>query len=367
MQIKTYLIFTAWILFSFTLISWTPKPAKIDAPPPPSPPTLSIRPAPTDAPPTATPTAFDVRLPSSQSETLEPVFETPIPTPCPAPGCFLSGHFLLSAPLPANANLALDATYRYGDTQSARRLIHHGIDIKNLLGTPVLAVAEGVVIVAGNDKLTRYGEKEDFYGNLVIIQHDFSEIRKPIFSLYGHLSKVEASVGQRVKTGDKIGRVGMTGVAIGYHLHFEVRVGENRYENTRNPELWLKPLMDSGGKIGGALAGRIINSYGKPMRIAKVVVKSVGALPYETPIYLNTYDDPAFPQRAGGARDDSYLMPYQDEDITLGRDDAWREDFALSNLAPGKYYFSFTSQIVNRRVIEIKTGELTLVNVMTDY
>ena len=367
MQIKTYIILTVWILFSITIISCTPKPTKIDVPPPPSPPTLSIRPAPSDVPPTRTPITLDTRLPSLEPETPEPVFETPIPTPCSPTACMLPGHFLLSAPLPASANLAPDATYRYGDTQSARRLIHHGIDIKNPLGTPVLAAAEGVVIVAGNDKVTKYGEKEDFYGNLVIIQHDFPEIAKPIFSLYGHLSKVETTIGQRVKTGEKIGRVGMTGVAIGYHLHFEVRIGENHYENTRNPVLWLKPQKDSSGNIGGALAGRIINSNGLPMRIAKIVIKPVGALPYETPIYLNTYDDPTIPRRIGGARDDSFLMPYQDGDLTLGRDDVWREDFALSNLTAGKYYLSFTSQIVHRQVIEIKPGKLTLANVMVDY
>ena len=195
----------------------------------------------------------------------------------------------------------------------------------------------------------------------------FAEIGKPVFTLYGHLSKVEVKTGQQVKPGEEIGRVGMSGVAIGYHLHFEVRVGENKYENTRNPELWLIPQTDSAGISGGALAGRIMNSDGEPMRISKIVLKPERSLPNETPIYLETYDDPAIPRRIGGARDDSFLMPYQDDKITLGRDDKWREDFALSNLAPGEYILSFTSQIVYRQVIEIKPDQVTLVNVKTDY
>ena len=62
---------------------------------------------------------------------------------------------------------------RYGFTQSEKRPLHHGIDLKNSLGTPVLAAGVGTVIVAGNDKEVVYGEKENFYGNLIVIQHDF--------------------------------------------------------------------------------------------------------------------------------------------------------------------------------------------------
>lgn len=365
MHIKSYLFSLVWVLL-IALTSCHPNAVKTTSPPP-SPPTLSIRPAPTNTPPTikSTPQKSSVgRLPTDPPE-LTPF--APAQNPCPSDSCILNGHFVLSAPLPGTADLLPDASYRYGYTQSGKRLLHHGIDIKNPLGTPVLAAGDGVVIAAGNDKTIQYGDKEDFYGNLVIIQHDVLPTGQALFTLYGHLSKVEAEVGQWVKAGEVIGKVGMTGVAIGYHLHFEVRVGENTYENTRNPELWIEPQNDEFGRSGGALVGRITNSAGEPMRIAKIVLKAAHALPEEPPIYLNTYDDPVMPRRIGGARDDSFLMPYQDGDTTLGRDDSWREDFALSNLSPGNYFLTFSSQIVYRQEIEIKSGQVTLVNIKADF
>ncbi len=130
----------------------------------------------------------------------------------------------------------------------------------NPSGTPVLAVASGTVIVAGTDQVEVYGLKPDFYGQLVVVQLDREFHEQPVFVLYGHLSRVTARVGQRVTTGDVLGEVGMTGVAIGPHLHFEVRVGANTYADTRNPELWLKPLPGH-----GTIAGQLLDAQGNPI------------------------------------------------------------------------------------------------------
>ncbi len=128
------------------------------------------------------------------------------------------------------------------------------------MGTPVLAVASGMVIVAGTDQVEVYGLKPNFYGQLVVVQLDREFHEQPVFVLYGHLSRVTARVGQQVTTGDVLGEVGMTGVAIGPHLHFEVRVGANTYADTRNPELWLKPLPGH-----GTIAGRLLDAEGNPI------------------------------------------------------------------------------------------------------
>jgi len=130
----------------------------------------------------------------------------------------------------------------------------------NPMGTPVLAVAPGTVIVAGTDETQVYGPQPNFYGQLVVVQLDREFHGQPVFVLYGHLSRVVAQVGQRVDAGDVLGEVGMTGVAIGPHLHFEVRVGANTYAHTRNPELWLKPLPGH-----GTIAGVLLDAQGNPI------------------------------------------------------------------------------------------------------
>ncbi|MCK5033898.1 MAG: M23 family metallopeptidase [Calditrichia bacterium] len=86
---------------------------------------------------------------------------------------------------------------------------HEGIDIAAKKGTPIFAAADGVV------KLARYNGG---YGKCVYIDHIYGfETR------YGHMDKILARVGQKVKRGDKIGLVGKTGLAKGPHLHYEVR------------------------------------------------------------------------------------------------------------------------------------------------
>ncbi|MEO0073477.1 MAG: M23 family metallopeptidase [candidate division WOR-3 bacterium] len=90
---------------------------------------------------------------------------------------------------------------------------HQGVDYGAPSGTPVSAIADGSVSFAG----WRGG-----YGRLVEIQHTGG-----LSSRYGHLSGFGPGVrtGRRVRQGQTIGYVGMTGVATGPHLHFEIRRG----------------------------------------------------------------------------------------------------------------------------------------------
>jgi murein DD-endopeptidase MepM/ murein hydrolase activator NlpD len=91
---------------------------------------------------------------------------------------------------------------------------HPGIDVGVPVGTPILAAGDGVVIEAEADGWN------SGYGHYVKIDHGAG-----VFSLYGHMSTVAASVGDRVTAGTLIGRVGMSGFTTGPHLHWEVRVG----------------------------------------------------------------------------------------------------------------------------------------------
>ncbi len=86
---------------------------------------------------------------------------------------------------------------------------HAGIDLAAPLGTPVRAARTGIVTRAG-----WWGT----YGNVVTLDHgDGTETR------YAHLSAVLVRVGQALRQGDVLGRVGSTGASTGPHLHFEVR------------------------------------------------------------------------------------------------------------------------------------------------
>jgi murein DD-endopeptidase MepM/ murein hydrolase activator NlpD len=88
--------------------------------------------------------------------------------------------------------------------------MHEGLDISNRVGTPIIAPADGIVSDTGKD----YS-----HGNVVVISHGFG-----MASRYNHLSKIFVRAGQKVKRGDKIAEIGMTGKTTGPHLHYEVRV-----------------------------------------------------------------------------------------------------------------------------------------------
>jgi murein DD-endopeptidase MepM/ murein hydrolase activator NlpD len=87
--------------------------------------------------------------------------------------------------------------------------MHTGIDFAVGTGFPIKAAGPGIVVWAG----PRGG-----YGNAVIIDH-----RNGLATLYGHQSRVNVTVGQKVSAGQVVGFVGQTGMATGPHLHFEVR------------------------------------------------------------------------------------------------------------------------------------------------
>ncbi len=117
---------------------------------------------------------------------------------------------------PALGGLPLDGvvTSSFGlraDPFHGRTRMHSGVDIRAAYGRSVPSAAGGDVTFAGE----RGG-----YGQLVVLRHaDGVETR------YAHLSSIDVKVGQRVQSGEMIGRIGQTGRATGPHLHFEVLEG----------------------------------------------------------------------------------------------------------------------------------------------
>jgi murein DD-endopeptidase MepM/ murein hydrolase activator NlpD len=94
---------------------------------------------------------------------------------------------------------------------------HTGIDIANVLDTPVAAAAAGRVVFAGTDHDP--SGRTVGYGNFVVIDNGGGYI-----SLYGHLDQLRVTTGQRVQSGQEIGLLGTSGWSTGPHLHFEIRL-----------------------------------------------------------------------------------------------------------------------------------------------
>jgi murein DD-endopeptidase MepM/ murein hydrolase activator NlpD len=107
----------------------------------------------------------------------------------------------------------IDTTSSFGvriDPFFGRPAMHTGLDFRGSIGEPVRATATGTVASAG---------WSGGYGKLVEIDHG-----NGLSTRYGHLSEIDVSVGQRVRIGQTIGRLGSTGRSTGPHLHYETRI-----------------------------------------------------------------------------------------------------------------------------------------------
>jgi len=196
--------------------------------------------------------------------------------------------------------------YRYGNTYFGEESVHTGVDLGADRDAPVVAVADGEVVWAGYGLYTGTRDLSDPYGLAIAIRHDFGYRDQVLYTVYAHLGDVYVWMGQRVTAGEEIGVVGDTGHASGPHLHFEVRVGENRYYASRNPELWIVPPEG-----WGVLAGQILDTAGRPILDNEVTVRSL-----ET-----------------GRRWEAWT--YADQ--TVNGDDVLAENVALADLPAGPY------------------------------
>ena len=108
--------------------------------------------------------------------------------------------------------------------------MHSGLDLAKPYGSPVVPAREGVVTFAG---------WMGGYGNMIEIRHVIKTRKgetRVLNTRYGHLAKILVRVGQKVRLGQLIGRVGSTGISTGPHLHFEVRDDGG---TARNPNKFL--------------------------------------------------------------------------------------------------------------------------------
>jgi hypothetical protein len=236
----------------------------------------------------------------------------------------------------AGTNPYIDPTYRYGSTMGGNFQQHMGVEFNNPAGTPVRAVANGVVAFAG---------EAEAGSNTVAILHDHRQDGKYVYSVYYHNRSIEVQRGQRVIAGDVIAAVGNTGRATNDHLHLEIHVAsepdssaivdaEERFPpHTVNPELWLESLPGT-----GTVAGRVLDENGQPVAGARIH-GLVLPYPAETPFtFVETYGDRAH------------------------SDPSYQENFAIGDVPAGTYLLG--TDIGDRRVwrrIRVQAGRVTFV------
>ncbi len=304
--------------------------------------TLSLLPAPST-------TESETSMPQPTS-TLTPTRTATVPpTPLPAATAIQAPtHLILGRPVgPKAKRIIPDWTYLYGETEHGQLEVHHGQEFVNPLGTPQLAVADGTVVVAGNDTQPLCGDdgarvcgaKLNYYGNLVVEKLDQTDGDQAIFTLCGHMDTVDVKVGQHVRAGTPIGTVGMTGVAAGPHCLFEVRLGVDDYGHTRNPILWMKPLPGR-----GAVAGSVRDREGQFLPGLNVF------------LYLdNATKDWVMDTETYGRDADPSILP-------ANPDDWLHENWPLGDLRAGQYLVRVQIGQENYyRRITIVDGQLTFV------
>lgn len=109
---------------------------------------------------------------------------------------------------------------------TGKRNFHNGLDIGNIVGTQIYAVADGKVSSTGQQK---------YFGKFIGMSHKFGYQTN-----FAHLHKIYVKKGEEVKRGQIIGEMGNSGRSTGSHLHFEVL----RYNKYRNPYEYLNKLED---------------------------------------------------------------------------------------------------------------------------
>lgn len=98
---------------------------------------------------------------------------------------------------------------------------HGGLDFRGKTGEPIYTTADGTVDFSGVQR---------GYGNVVIVKHAHN-----FKTYYAHLSRRTVKAGDKVKVGDEVGKLGSTGRSTGPHLHYEVRINNER----QNPKKYL--------------------------------------------------------------------------------------------------------------------------------
>jgi hypothetical protein len=299
-------------------------------------PTASLTPLPVPDAPVGTP-----QTAATAQRSGDPMhFTFPTPAPIPAsrwrPPLYnvpwaLSpfDHYYLTRPIAADEVNWPEWDYRYGGLAEGKTLAHSGIDIAAIRYTPIIASGPGVISWTGYGLLNYNDDINDPYGLAVVVAHDFGYDGHRVSTVYGHMDRIDVTLGQRVVAGQQLGLVGVTGNTTGPHLHFEVRLQFGNYAATRNPELWLSPPQG-----WGVLVARLMREDTTPL--------------YKMPVFV----------RSLATNQTWEVHTYGPTNIHF--DDYYRENLVLSDLPAGNYEVSFEYKDETKKyVVAIRPGGTT--------
>jgi murein DD-endopeptidase MepM/ murein hydrolase activator NlpD len=238
-------------------------------------------------------------------------------------------HFYFSRPFAVNEIGWPVEDYRYGGS-FFEDVVHKGMDIKIPDGTPILAAGPGRVVWAGYGLFSGKYDPDDPYGQAVMIRHNFGFQGTRLYTVYAHLDRVDVQQDQYIDAGRLLGLSGQTGKTSGPHLHFEVRLNQDGFFSTLNPELWLVPPQG-----WGVLAGRVMNTGGRKVEGQMVIVRT--------------------DQSEQWWRANSYHRGY------VNSDPYYQENLVISDLPAGRY------EIVINYLSRIYTQEIDIYPGLVSY
>lgn len=304
-----------------------------NTPPPTAVPTL---------PPTATlPPTTLVGEPCPNPAPLKPQYATyTLGDSWPPPAPVDAERLWLAKPLPGGGRYLSNQTFPYGTDGNGRYLLHNGLDTAGDLGTPVLAPADGTVLVAQSDAERSFGWRCDWYGNAVMIELDATWQGQPVYAFFGHVLNIEVAPGERVVTGQPVAEVGVGGAATVPHLHFEVRVGGMAASDTRNPVLWVSP-----GATRGVIAGRLVDEAGRSWQGVGITLVPQT----DDPEFVNTWSYQADPL--------GIVSPNPDELLA--------ENFVFGDVLPGDYIvYAKIGEQEYRAPVTVQAGQISTVEIV---
>ncbi len=156
-------------------------------------------------------------LEATLDQTVKPALEDTLDAEVEKQAAFPNGK-----PISGRAEVSSEFGLRTNPFGGRGYEMHEGIDFKGPVGKPILATAGGVVVKT---------EYSGGYGKHVRVDHGYN-----YETLYAHLSEIKVRLGDRVKRGDIVGRLGNTGRSSGPHLHY----GIYRNGQAVNPRYYLK-------------------------------------------------------------------------------------------------------------------------------